>query len=73
MSRKELRVASVELYRKFYMGKLPQWFSMPRGFKKDYLLESMRLILKSSFLRSHMAGLGGIPAEVERYFSLLRS
>lgn len=71
MSRKELRVASVECYRKFYMSKLPGWFALPDGFKKDYILKSMRLILKSSFLKSHMGGLGRIPAEVERYFSML--
>ncbi len=72
MSRAELQSASVECYRKFYMGKLPAWFSMQAGFKKDYLLDSMRLILKSSFLKKHMRGLGGIPAEIERHFSLLR-
>ncbi|MEK7764728.1 MAG: radical SAM protein, partial [bacterium] len=71
MSRAELMAASVECYHKFYMAKLPKWFGMAPGFKKDYLLTSMRLIMKSSFLQRHMGGLGRIPAEVERYLGAL--
>ncbi|MEK7475084.1 MAG: cobalamin-dependent protein [Candidatus Coatesbacteria bacterium] len=68
MTRSELEAAMVECYRKFYMGKLPRWASSPAGFRKDYILTSMRLIMKSSFLRRYMGGLGTMPAEIERFF-----
>jgi len=64
MGREELMNAVVECYRKFYMSKVPVWMGLPSGFKKDYLFTSMKHVLKSSFLRKHMSGLGGMPAEV---------
>lgn len=64
MGREELMSAVVDCYRRFYMAKAPQWLAMPAGFKKDYLLTSMKHVLKSSFLRKHMSGLGGMPAEM---------
>lgn len=66
MSRDELMAASVDCYRRFYMGKLPRWHAMPDGFKRDYLLGSMEAMLKLSFLKKHGHGLGEMPAEVER-------
>lgn len=68
MSRDQLMKKVVDCYRRFYMAKLPRWFALPEGFKKTYLFDSMRQIVKSSFLRTYMGGLGQIPAEVEKFF-----
>lgn len=64
MSRDELMRAAVDCYRKFYMAKLPQWRALPAGFKREYLLGSMKAMLDRSFLHKHAGNLGAMPAEV---------
>lgn len=73
MTRDELFQQAIECYRKFYMRKLPQWFTMSSGLKRYYLIGSMKAMLQHSFLRKHGQGLGKIPAEVEKYLSKLKS
>jgi anaerobic magnesium-protoporphyrin IX monomethyl ester cyclase len=58
--------AIVSCYRDFYMGKLKQLDREPDPFRKRYLLTSMRLMMRSSFLKQKMGSLGRIPAEVDR-------
>ncbi|GAB4292914.1 MAG: radical SAM protein [Myxococcota bacterium] len=66
MSLKGVDRAIVECYRDFYISKFKEIYSMPDGFKRRYLLSSMKLIMKSSFLKKKMGTLGKIPAEMSR-------
>lgn len=72
MTRDQLFDKAIECYRKFYMRKLPQWFTMRTGLKRYYLIGSMKAMLQHSFLKRHGHGLGMIPREVERYLSKLK-
>jgi len=51
----------VNCYRKFYMSKVPEWFKIKDDFKRKYLINSMRAILKNSFLKKYISGLGKLP------------
>jgi anaerobic magnesium-protoporphyrin IX monomethyl ester cyclase len=66
MTLEEIDRAIVNCYRDFYMGKLGQLATDPDPFRKKYLLISMRLMMRSSFLRQKMGSLGRIPVEVDR-------
>ena len=66
MTLKEIDRAIVDCYRRFYMGKLKELRKMKDSFKRKYILTSLRLITKSSFLKSKMGSLGRVPKEVER-------
>lgn len=59
--------AIVDCYRKFYMGKLREIVQHPDPFKRRYLLTSMQLIMRSSFLVNKLGSLGKVPATVETY------
>lgn len=50
MSLKDLDAAIVRCYRDFYMGKMRDFTSFPDEFRRSYMLSSMKLIMKSSFL-----------------------
>jgi anaerobic magnesium-protoporphyrin IX monomethyl ester cyclase len=71
MTLEEVDRAIVNCYRDFYMGKLPQIAKDKDPFRKHYLLVSMRLIMRSSFLKKKMGNLGTIPAEVDRMLKRL--
>jgi len=71
MTLEEVDRAIVNCYRDFYMGKLAQIAVDPDPFRKHYLLTSMRLIMRSSFLKQKMGSLGRIPAEVDRMLRCL--
>ncbi len=64
MSCEDVDRAMIECYRSFYMGKLKDVVSWPEGFKKDYMLKSMKLIMNSSFITDKMGSLGKMPPEV---------
>ncbi len=66
MTLKEIDRAIVDCYRRFYMGKLKELRRMKDSFKRKYILTSLRLITKSSFLKNKMGSLGRVPKEVER-------
>ncbi|MFC2011250.1 cobalamin-dependent protein [Chloroflexota bacterium] len=67
MTREELFQQAINCYRQFYMRKLPQWFRMADSFRREYLIRSMKEMLKRSFLKEHGNGLGKIPVQVEKY------
>jgi anaerobic magnesium-protoporphyrin IX monomethyl ester cyclase len=50
MTLADLDAAIVRCYRDFYMGKMRDFLDYPDEFRKKYMLSSMKLIMKSSFL-----------------------
>ena len=50
MNLRDLDSAIVRCYRDFYMGKMKDFMSYPDEFRRRYMLSSMKLIMKSSFL-----------------------
>ena len=73
MTLAEIDKAIVDCYRRFYMGKLKEVLSLKDEFKKNYMLEAMRLMMTNSFLVNKIGDLGRIPEEVERYMNSLRT
>jgi len=67
MSLLQVDVAIVDCYRTFYMGKLPEVFSLKDDFKRDYLMKAMKLIMGSSFIIKKLGAgtLGKVPAKLE--------
>lgn len=63
MTRDELQTIIIDLYRRFYMGKLKQIPSMTKE-KRDYFIITMKLLMENSYLKQYMGGLGPMPAEV---------
>ncbi len=72
MSLADVDRAIVDCYRKFYMGKLPEMANYSDPFKRRYLLTSMHLIMRSSFLVNKLGSLGKVPAAVEAYLHMER-
>lgn len=71
MTLAEVDRAIVDCYRKFYMGKIKEVVQHPDPFKRRYLLTSMQLIMRSSFLTSKLGSLGQVPARVEQLLANL--
>jgi anaerobic magnesium-protoporphyrin IX monomethyl ester cyclase len=71
MTLKQIDDAIVSCYRKFYMSKLNEILCLRDDFKRKYLLNSMRVMMNSSFLTAKMKGLGKLPAQVKRVLRLL--
>lgn len=67
MSLQEIDNALFDCYRKFYMSKLPQYDKISDPFKRSYLLRSMKVMMKSSFLRRKIGALGKMPEEIGKY------
>lgn len=72
MSLSELDQAIVYCYRKFYMSKLKKILRMRDGFKKEYLLTSMKVMMNSSFLTKKLGSLGTLPRKVEKQLAILK-
>lgn len=66
MSRAAVDRAIVDCYRQFYMGKIPEIMKMKGQWQKEYLIKSMMLIMRSSFIVSKMGKLGALPKAVEK-------
>lgn len=66
MTIKQVDREIVNSYRKFYMSRLSEYDGLEDQFKRNYLLTSMKVMMKSSFLTRYLKGLGGMPVEVER-------
>jgi len=65
MTREELLGQVLHCYKSYYMRKLPQWASMKGNeLKRSCLIRGMQAIMKNSFLKDHMKGLGGMPDHV---------
>jgi anaerobic magnesium-protoporphyrin IX monomethyl ester cyclase len=71
MTLKEVDDAIVSCYRKFYMTKLNEIISLKDQFKRKYLLNSMRVMMNSSFLTTKMKGLGKLPERVRKILKKL--
>lgn len=59
--------AIIDCYRSFYMDKGREVYAMAPGWRREYLLKAMKLIMSSSFVRKKM-GLRMMPAEVRSMF-----
>lgn len=65
MTRDQLMKEVLNCYKKYYMGKLPEWASMKGNeLKRSCLIRGMKAIMENSFLKDHMKGLGGMPKGV---------
>ena len=71
MTMQEVDDAIVDCYRRFYMDKLKEVLNITDEFKRDYMLEAMRRIMKDSFLIKKLGNLGTIPEDVEKHLNLL--
>jgi anaerobic magnesium-protoporphyrin IX monomethyl ester cyclase len=50
MSLRQIDRAIINCYRDFYMAKMTSFHKFPDAFRRDYMLASMKLIMKSSFI-----------------------
>ncbi len=66
MTIKDLDAAIVRCYRDFYMGKMGDFMSYPDEFRRRYMMSSMKLIMKSSFLVEKIGRLAMPPAMMEK-------
>jgi len=58
MTRKEIDMAIITCYGKFYMPKMKEFMTVKSKFRRDYLLRSTKMIMQSSFLVKKFARLG---------------
>ena len=58
MSLREIDEAIIRCYRDFYMPKMADFRKFPDEFRRDYMLSSMKLIMRSSFIVEKMGRLG---------------
>jgi anaerobic magnesium-protoporphyrin IX monomethyl ester cyclase len=66
MTLKQVDLAIIDCYRRFYMPKLTAVGTMSDRFRRDYLMRSMKLIMNSSFLAGKFARLGLKPSDIMR-------
>ena len=66
MTIKELDAAIVRCYRDFYMGKMGDFLAYPDEFRRQYMMSSMKLIMKSSFLVEKIGRLAMPAAMMEK-------
>ena len=58
MTLKEIDEAIIRCYRDFYMPKMAAFRKFPDEFRRDYMLSSMKLIMRSSFIVQKLGRLG---------------
>jgi anaerobic magnesium-protoporphyrin IX monomethyl ester cyclase len=58
MTLREIDEAIIRCYRDFYMPKMADFRKFPDAFRRDYMLSSMKLIMKSSFIVEKLGRLG---------------
>lgn len=61
MTLDQIDLAIIDCYRRFYMPKMVEFLKVKDDFRRKYLLESTKLIMKSSFLIKKFARLGMNP------------
>jgi len=71
MNLSDIDLAIINCYRRYYMAKMLEFRKIKDKFRRDYLLSSTRLIMKSSFLKSKFARLGVNPKALMQ--SMLKS
>jgi anaerobic magnesium-protoporphyrin IX monomethyl ester cyclase len=69
MSLREIDEAIIRCYRDFYMPKMASFRNFPDEFRRDYMLSSMKLIMKSSFIVDKVGRLG-MPTAMKKVLSL---
>ncbi len=65
MSLREIDEAIIRCYRDFYMSKMMDFARYPDTFRRDYMLCSMKLIMRSSFIVQKLGRLG-MPAAMAK-------
>jgi anaerobic magnesium-protoporphyrin IX monomethyl ester cyclase len=65
MSLRQIDEAIIRCYRDFYMPKMAAFRDFPDAFRRRYMLSSMKLIMKSSFIVQKLGRLG-IPAAMRK-------
>jgi anaerobic magnesium-protoporphyrin IX monomethyl ester cyclase len=65
MSLREIDEAIIRCYRDFYMPKMAAFRRFPDEFRRHYMLASMKLIMKSSFIVNKLGRLG-MPAAMQK-------
>jgi len=65
MSLREIDEAIIRCYRDFYMPKMADFRRFPDEFRRHYMLASMKLIMKSSFIVKKLGKLG-MPAAMQK-------
>lgn len=66
MTLEEVNQAIIDCYKEYYMWKVPVFTQEPNEFRRQYLLQSMRVMMRNSFLTKYMQG-AHMPHDVERY------
>ncbi len=64
MTLRDIDIAIIDCYRRFYMPKMVDFMKIKDPFRKEYLFKSMKLIMKSSFLIKKFARVGINPVEM---------
>ncbi len=65
MSLRDIDSAIIRCYKDFYMPKMADFRKYPDEFRRDYMLSSMKLIMKSSFIVQKLGRLG-IPEAMQK-------
>jgi anaerobic magnesium-protoporphyrin IX monomethyl ester cyclase len=71
MTLNDIDLAIIDCYRRYYMPKMMEFRKIKDDFRRDYLISSTKLIMKSSFLKSKFARLGVNPKALMQ--SMLKS
>lgn len=72
MTLREIDLAMIRCYRDFYMPKMASFHRYPDEFRRHYMLSSMKLIMKSSFIVKKLGQLG-IPEAMQKIIDAARS
>jgi anaerobic magnesium-protoporphyrin IX monomethyl ester cyclase len=72
MSLREIDKAIIRCYRDFYMSKMMAFRDFPDAFRRHYMLASMKLIMKSSFIVEKLGRLG-MPAAMAKIIAAAES
>jgi len=72
MTLEDLDLAIIRCYRDFYMGKMTEFMKFPDEFRRHYMMASMKLIMKSSFLIEKMGRLA-MPAEMSAMMARMKN
>jgi len=68
---RQIDEAMIRCYRDFYMPKMAAFRKFPDAFRRDYMLASMKLIMKSSFIVEKLGRLG-MPAAMAKILAATR-
>ncbi len=72
MTLREIDQAMIRCYRDFYMPKMASFHKYPDEFRRHYMLASMKLIMKSSFIVKKLGHLG-IPEAMRKVIDAAKS